>query len=90
MKYDINNIFDVQIPFLVIGHIPSQLASLNNLQTLGLEQNNLQGPIPTWLGGMTSLVELALGRNQFGGEKINIFLQVYYKTGDVMKNRNAS
>ncbi|KAG0604996.1 hypothetical protein M758_9G024400 [Ceratodon purpureus] len=52
----------------LIGHIPSQLASLKNLQTLGLEYNNLQaGPIPTWLGGMTSLVELALGGNQFRG-----------------------
>ncbi|KAG0561879.1 hypothetical protein KC19_9G100100 [Ceratodon purpureus] len=49
------------------GHIPSQLASLKNLQYLGLEFNNLQGPIPSWLGGLTSLVELTLGDNQFTG-----------------------
>ncbi|KAG0622289.1 hypothetical protein M758_3G087000 [Ceratodon purpureus] len=49
------------------GHIPSQLASLKNLQNLGLDYNNLQGPIPTWLGGMTSLVELYLGTNQLEG-----------------------
>ncbi|KAG0588100.1 hypothetical protein KC19_2G215800 [Ceratodon purpureus] len=49
------------------GHIPSQLASLKNLQTLDLYDNNLQGPIPSSLGGMTSLVELYLGSNQLTG-----------------------
>ncbi|KAG0605661.1 hypothetical protein M758_9G078000 [Ceratodon purpureus] len=49
------------------GHIPSQIAFLKNLQTLSLENNNLKGPIPTWLGGMTLLLQLWLSDNQLSG-----------------------
>ncbi|KAG0561305.1 hypothetical protein KC19_9G053600 [Ceratodon purpureus] len=49
------------------GHIPSQLASLKNLQNLTLENNTLEGPFPTWLGGMTSLATLWLSENELSG-----------------------
>ncbi|KAG0605948.1 hypothetical protein M758_9G100800 [Ceratodon purpureus] len=44
-----------------------QLASLENLQTLTLENNTLEGPIPTWLGSMTSLATIWLADNQLSG-----------------------
>ena len=55
--------------FVLIGPIPSELASLKNLEILALEENKLEGSIPTWLGGIPSLKELYLGRNAFRGER---------------------
>ena len=50
------------------GQIPSELASLSNLEVLALSSNQLTGPIPTWLASLTNLRELYLGRNQFTGQ----------------------
>ena len=57
---------------MLIGQIPSQLRSLKKMQILSLDHNNLEGPIPIWLGGMTSLVELSLGSNQLTGEEMTL------------------
>ena len=60
---------------MLIDRIPSQLASLKNLQILILDHNRLKGPIPSWLGGMTLLEELYLGTNQLTGEEMTLILE---------------
>ena len=46
------------------GAIPTQLASLANLQQLLLSDNALTGSIPASLGGLSNLTHLVLARNQ--------------------------
>ena len=50
------------------GSIPSDLATLTNLQELYLGHNNLSGTIPELLGNSTSLLHLDLSYNNLQGE----------------------
>lgn len=43
------------------------LSNLNNLQTLDLSGNSLEGPFPTWIGGLTLLQRVDLSGNKFQG-----------------------
>jgi Leucine-rich repeat (LRR) protein len=43
------------------------LSNLNNLQTLDLSGNSLEGTIPAWIGGLTLLQRVDLSGNKFQG-----------------------
>lgn len=43
------------------------LSNLNNLQTLDLSGNSLEGPFPAWIGGLTLLQRVDLSGNKFQG-----------------------
>ena len=64
---------------MLIGQIPSQIASLKNLQRLILDNNILKGPIPSWVGGMTSIMQLWLGGNQLTGAEMTLVFIIYCK-----------
>ena len=49
------------------GNVPSELARLDSLQVLHLDDNALTGSIPVLLGGLSSLRELRLSGNQLSG-----------------------
>ncbi|KAA8538712.1 hypothetical protein F0562_028307 [Nyssa sinensis] len=46
------------------GSLPD-LSSLMNLEVLDLSTNNFSGGFPTWVGKLTGLVSLGLGKNKF-------------------------
>ena len=50
------------------GHIPPELAKLENLRVLDLRSNNLVGEIPQELTGLDNLRILGLSRNKLTGE----------------------
>ncbi|XP_041009179.1 probable LRR receptor-like serine/threonine-protein kinase At3g47570 [Juglans microcarpa x Juglans regia] len=49
------------------GIIPSTICNLSRLQEFGIEQNHIQGSIPTDLWHLSKLTSLYLGRNNFKG-----------------------
>ena len=49
------------------GTIPSELATLTELQYLSLDNNSLSGAIPAQLGGLASLQQLSLHNNDLSG-----------------------
>ena len=49
------------------GPIPSELGNFDNLQALGLHDNQLSGPIPSELGNLANLKLLTLWGNQLSG-----------------------
>ena len=59
-----------------LGPIPSDFALLQNLQILGLDNNQLTSMIPKFLGGFSSLTQLWLGSNQLTGKKNTFILHI--------------
>ncbi|EOY33746.1 Leucine-rich repeat protein kinase family protein, putative [Theobroma cacao] len=51
----------------VTGTIPSGIANLVNLISIGLEENRLTGPIPHAIGKLKNLQGLTLGENKLAG-----------------------
>lgn len=52
------------------GNLPN-LSSLTNLTVLDVSGNKFIGEFPAWVGGLTSLVDLSIGENNFdGGEAL--------------------
>ena len=49
------------------GNIPPEMAQLTELEVLYLWENDLTGPVPTWLGGLIELQQLSLGHNRLSG-----------------------
>ena len=47
--------------------IPPELATLTNVDTIYLADNELSGPIPAWLVDLINLGNLNLANNQFSG-----------------------
>ncbi|XP_019198485.1 PREDICTED: probable leucine-rich repeat receptor-like serine/threonine-protein kinase At3g14840 [Ipomoea nil] len=97
----------VKLPFLkridlnrnyLSGTIPREWASMN-LELISLAVNRLSGPIPKYLGNITTLTYLNLKYNMFSGSvppelgKLvnlqNFFLSGNYLTGELPKELNA-
>ncbi|XVF19882.1 hypothetical protein REPUB_Repub11eG0149300 [Reevesia pubescens] len=51
----------------ITGTVPSGIANLVNLISLGLEENRLTGPIPRAIGKLKNLQRLILGENKLSG-----------------------
>ena len=51
----------------LVGLIPAELGSLENLEVLSLGRNELAGPIPDGLGNLANLRSLYLGGNDLSG-----------------------
>ncbi|XP_022717801.1 probable LRR receptor-like serine/threonine-protein kinase At3g47570 [Durio zibethinus] len=49
------------------GNIPREIGNLSNLVWLGLDHNNLTGPIPTTIGRLRDLQNVNLGSNKLEG-----------------------
>ena len=58
----------------LLGPIPSDFASLKNLQLLYLGDNQLTGTIPKFLGSLSFLTYLWLEKNKFTGKTNTFFL----------------
>ncbi|KAB2621961.1 LRR receptor-like serine/threonine-protein kinase [Pyrus ussuriensis x Pyrus communis] len=54
-------------PTQLIGSIPDQLSSLLNLTHFWVDDNNLTGAIPDWIGKSSSLYAISLAYNNFEG-----------------------
>ncbi|XP_031120508.1 probable LRR receptor-like serine/threonine-protein kinase At1g07650 [Ipomoea triloba] len=97
----------VKLPFLKIinlsynylsGTIPLEWAS-TKLENIFVDVNRLSGPIPKYLGNITTLIQLSLKSNMFNGtvppelgNLINLqylFLSDNYLTGELPKELNA-
>ncbi|KAL7145408.1 hypothetical protein ABFS83_07G081600 [Erythranthe nasuta] len=50
------------------GPIPSELRFVEKLEALGLSENKISGPIPQYIGNLTSLIQLSLRFCDFNGE----------------------
>ena len=56
------------------GTVPSELAGLTSLRSLGLETNTFNGTLPAFLGALPQLTALYLATNYFTGESCFVFL----------------
>ncbi|XP_048439390.1 probable LRR receptor-like serine/threonine-protein kinase At3g47570 [Pyrus x bretschneideri] len=57
----------------LIGSIPNQLNSLLNLTHFWVDENNLTGTIPNWIGNFSFMYALSLSDNNFEGSIPNAF-----------------
>ncbi|KAM4073039.1 hypothetical protein ACB094_11G186500 [Castanea mollissima] len=69
------------------GQIFPTNSSWTKLRTLHLDNNQFSGTLPTWIGNMTSLVDIVMAKNHFEGHiPIELCKLVYLEILDISDN----
>ncbi|KAF6155897.1 hypothetical protein GIB67_039228 [Kingdonia uniflora] len=89
---ELGNLTNLEIMWLtgcnLVGKIPDSLSKLKNLVDFDLALNSLEGPIPEWITGFSSIVQIELYNNSLtGGIPVGMSKLTRLRNFDVSMNQ---